>query len=151
MRRRSFMPEESTAPVNATPLIDVVLCMIVFFLIVGRLAETQRTPMRLPVSAVGTAQMPPDSFVVNIIPGESVSAPAQIIVNNEDVGYEGIEPALRERLERQPNVVVQVRAPRDAPYGMIEPALEACSKAGAAEVNLATERAGSEPAGGAIR
>ena len=41
MRRRSLMPEETVAPVNATPLIDVVLCMIVFFLIVGRLAESQ--------------------------------------------------------------------------------------------------------------
>ncbi|MBL0920674.1 MAG: biopolymer transporter ExbD [Phycisphaerales bacterium] len=135
------MPEDSVAPVNATPLIDVVLCMIVFFLIVGRLAETQRTPMRLPESSVGSAQMPPDSFVVNIIPGEG-GVGAQVIVNNADVGFEGIEPALRERLERQPNVVVQIRAPRDAPYGLIEPALEACAKAGAPEFRLATERAG---------
>lgn len=142
------MPEESVAPVNATPLIDVVLCMIVFFLIVGRLAETQRTPMRLPESASGTAEMPPDSFVVNIIPAAHPADPAQVIVNDLDVGFEGIEAALRERLERQPNVVVQVRAPRDAAYALIEPALEACARAGAPEVRLATERVGNSAGGG---
>ncbi len=142
MRRRSFLPEETVAPVNATPLIDVVLCMIVFFLIVGRLAESQRTPMRLPESASGMPDMPPDSFVINIVPGATPGAEPTLVVNDAQVHFDEIEALLKARLETHPNVVVQVRAPRDAPYGLVEPALEACARAGAPEVRLATERIG---------
>lgn len=135
------MPESNIGAVNATPLIDVVLCMIVFFLIVGRLAETQRAPMQLPQSVSGEQETPPNSLVINIVPGEGPGSATRVIVDDDEVGYEGIEPALRARLARQPNVVVQIRAPRGSTYGLVEPALEACGRAGVPDVRLATERA----------
>jgi len=135
--------EDTVAPVNMTPLIDVVLCMIVFFLIVGRLAETQRSPMELPESISGRADMPQDSFVINIDPGGRDGDPGAgpiVMVDDEIVGYAAVTSLLRARLSREPNVVVQIRAPRDAPFGLVEPALDACAEAGVRDVRLATRR-----------
>lgn len=141
MRARPLRQHEGVSPVNATPLIDVVLCMIVFFLLVGRLAQTQRIPMRLPESASGSADMPRDSFVINLVPGEGPGGAAKILVNDLVVGIEGVAPALSARLNDNPGVTVQIRAPRDIAYGQVEPILEACASAGVTDVRLATDRA----------
>lgn len=147
MRRRALTPAaEPVAAVNATPLIDVVLCMIVFFLIVGKLAATQRTPMQLPESVSGAPDMPPDSFVINILPAVG-PGPVMLMVDNQEVTTDRIGPLLAARLARNPRVTVQIRAPRSTPYGVIEPAIEACAAAGVRDVRLATERADTPPAG----
>lgn len=151
MRHRRRPEPEATSPVNATPLIDVVLCMIVFFLLVGRLAQSQRTPMRLPESAAGSADMPRNSFVINLMPGDDPSGPPRALVNDAPTPIDGVGPALAARLRTDPTVTVQVRAPRDMAYGLIEPVLEACAAAGVADVRLATERADGAPTGGAGR
>ncbi len=140
MRLRPRRQHDEVSPVNATPLIDVVLCMIVFFLLVGRLAQTQRIPMRLPESASGSADMPRDSFVINLVPGEGAGGGVKILVNDAVIGIEGVGPALSARLNDNPGVTVQIRAPRDIAYGEVEPILEACASAGVSDVRLATDR-----------
>lgn len=141
MRRRSIIPpSEPATAVNATPLIDVVLCMIVFFLIVGKLAATRRTPMNLPDSASGAPEMPPDSFVINIVPSDA-GRPPSVVIEAETTDLAGITPLLQSRLARNPRVTVQIRAPRDAAYSAIEPAIEAAAAAGVRDVRLATDRA----------
>lgn len=155
MRSRPRRQQEDVSPVNATPLIDVVLCMIVFFLLVGRLAQTQRIPMRLPESASGSPDMPRDSFVINVVPeGGSPASPTgagvRILVNDQVVGLDAVAPALAAHLVTHPAVTVQIRAPRDVAYGVVEPILEACASVGVADVRLATDRsgAGAAPVGG---
>ena len=48
MRLRHRVHSGSFGKINVTPMIDVVMCLIVFYLIVGRLAADQRSGMRLP-------------------------------------------------------------------------------------------------------
>ena len=144
MRPRAFhRSEPASAAVNATPLIDVVLCMIVFFLLVGRLAETQRTPMDLPESAAGLAERHAESFVINLLrePDGGVS----VVVNEDPVTLDRVGPMLEEKRRAYPGVVVTIRAPRDLPYGMLEPALRAAAAAGVSDVRLATRPAAEGP------
>jgi len=57
--------------VNVVPMIDVVLCLIVFFLLVGHLAAERRSPMNLPMAA-DASKLPiatGEAIVVNIEPG----------------------------------------------------------------------------------
>ncbi len=52
MRRYAPRPTRFDA-INVTPLIDVVMCLIIFFLIVGKLATIQGPAVNLPASAQG--------------------------------------------------------------------------------------------------
>lgn len=149
-------------PINVTPLIDVVMCLIVFFLIVGKLAS-DASAVRLPDSAVGRASSAGQAVVISIARGDLPgSAPAQrwgegpgvlarVFVDGQPVAGENeLVAAIRERaalllgvpesgdLARAP---VHIRADRDLPYGAIEPALRAAGRAGIPGVRLATERA----------
>ena len=142
MRRRSTSARsETNAAVNATPLIDVVLCMIVFFLIVGQLAEGQRLAMDLPEAMTGESERPRESYVINLVRDGSSDEPMHV-VGGETLTLEGIETSLRERAAREPDLAVEIRAPGDAPYRWVERAMDACAKAGVSDVRLAASRPG---------
>lgn len=143
MRPRTLIrsTHSGAEPVNATPLIDVVLCMIIFFLIVGNLAEGQRAAVELPESASGQEDTAPESFVINLVEDDEGGEP-RVMANADEVGMEGIAPALREAIARNASVDVQLRAPRDMGYGWIERVLELCAQAGVRDVKLATQPIG---------
>jgi biopolymer transport protein ExbD len=67
---------EGVGHINVTPLIDVVMCLIIFYLIVGRLASGQGRPIDLPSTGVGQTGTPPKLVV-------SVAAPAAGAVEPE--------------------------------------------------------------------
>ncbi len=139
MKARSLQRRtETSAAVNATPLIDVVLCMIIFFLIVGQLAESQRLAMDLPEAMTGESERPQDSFVINLVRDGGFEP--RIVVNGQDLDLEQMERDLRDRATRTPDLTVELRAPGDAPYRWIERAMDACSRAGVSDVRLAAAR-----------
>src|SRR3954471_23644333 len=54
MRMRRGMPRSVGGEVNVTPLIDVVMVLIVFFMLVARIGvSTGAEPMRVPASVRG--------------------------------------------------------------------------------------------------
>src|SRR5215813_6805895 len=53
MRRRR-MPDIKEGGVNVTPLIDVVMCLVIFFMLVAKIGVTTGAePMTLPASILG--------------------------------------------------------------------------------------------------
>src|SRR5262245_29295771 len=61
-RRRIHHP---FGEINVTPLIDVVMCLIIFYLLVGKLATDRKVQIKLPESTVG-AEAEPEVLIVNI-------------------------------------------------------------------------------------
>ena len=47
MRFRTFHHAPASGKINVTPLIDVVMVLIVFYLIVGKLAADRKAPVQL--------------------------------------------------------------------------------------------------------
>jgi len=148
--------------INVTPLIDVVMCLIIFFLIVGKLAS-DASAVRLPGSAVGRVPGEDGGRRPLVISMALASAPgatppvswggvmARVFVDGQSVSGPGeLEGLLRERLGGSPAATepgampaqrpVHLRADRDLPWDAVQPVLQACSKAGVLGVRLATER-----------
>lgn len=140
-RRPTPQRAETNAAVNATPLIDVVLCMIVFFLLVGQLAEGQRLPMDLPEARTGEEDLPRDSVVINLVREGDADEP-RIMVSGDPLDLQGVEQLLRERSAATADITVEVRAPGDAPYRWVDDAMDTCARAGVRDVRLAASRPG---------
>jgi biopolymer transport protein ExbD len=104
--------------VNVVPMIDVVMCLIVFYLMVGQLALNRAAGVRIP------------------------ETDGALLLDGEPTTAERLAGELTGRTARQPDARVEVRADRDTPYGLIRPALNAARDAGIAEVELVTERSG---------
>lgn len=124
--------------INVTPIVDVVMCLIVFFLMVGRLSQARLAELQLPASARGDAAHTADPLVINVVPAPGG---ARIVVEGRDVDAGLLEVLVRERLVAAPSTPIQLRADRALAYGAVEPVVRACRAAGAPSLRLVAERA----------
>jgi biopolymer transport protein ExbD len=115
------------------------MCLIVFYLIVGKLAQDQRSNIPLPVSKTGSVEKTQDPLVINVVPGRAGEA-ARVVIDTHEIAANELELAIRDRLSSKPGVVVELRASRDLSYGSIASIIRACKNAGIESVRLATER-----------
>lgn len=78
MRRVRLTPSRSTAleAINVTPLIDVVMCLIIFFLIVGKLAHEQGARVNLPSTGLGTTDNDQKAVIITVAPVNASEKPA---------------------------------------------------------------------------
>ena len=137
MRHRSFIKSERRGGVNVTPMIDVVMCLIVFYLMVGQLAIDRRAGVVVPASTTGEERADrTDALTIN------VSRDGAVLVDGEEVPIDRLRGELEGRLARSEGAPVQVRADERAGYGALRPVLDALGAAGAANVELVTRREG---------
>ena len=134
--------------VNVTPLIDVVMVLIIFYLIVGRLAMDRSAPVALPRAGTGVVEQAQRPLLVTVAlardpaPGAPVdAADARLILRDRFMTPEELTAALSAEREADPALIVQVRADRRLPFGAVAPVLDAARSAGLSSVRLVTERA----------
>lgn len=147
MRRRHLHPPHASGKINVTPMIDVVMCLIVFYLIVGKLAADQRSNIRLPVSSTGATDKAQDQLVINVMPG-APPAGTRVVIEAADIPLENLEATIKDRVASKQDLVVEVRGSRDLSYASVATVIRACKSAGVASVRLATERAAGAAGGG---
>ena len=122
---------------NVTPMIDVVMCLIVFYLMVGQLAMARRAAVDLPDAASGEALVSEtDAIVVG------VARDGSLTLGGDPIEPERLAGSLRGRLWREPGASVRVRADERATMRALRAALRAIEDAGARAIELATEREG---------
>jgi biopolymer transport protein ExbD len=150
MRRRSITGthHSSLEAVNVVPLIDVVMCLIIFFLIVGKLASERGMAVNLPKAASGREEASHSVLILTIAkapdsaPKTGLGAMGIIVqVDGKDAAdLKAVEAAVFAHINNQPDTSVQVRADRDLSFGVVEPVLRAAGQGGAKSVRLATEK-----------
>ena len=175
-KKRKGMPNVHGSEVNVTPLIDVIMCLIIFFMLVAKIGVNQgNKAMDLPFSYLGKKiEDMGNTLTLNILPkgdmekikaaNEADRIPAtdyQVValVDGEErdlpVKVGDVSPTypLREVLTKmkaryKKNFKVIIRADADLPFHLVEPTLDECASAGATSINFTTQK-GEEPAGGA--
>jgi|GEM_PF-360467 len=163
-RRRANLNQTSYEPVNVTPLIDVVMCLIIFFLIVGKLAGDQASLVRLPTSSVGRGERDDRAVIVAVAPASAAAGGTLwggVLVRISVDGLTAKDPTELQRLLRElggaklllaglsaadlKTLPVVVRADRDLPFAAVEPALAALASVGINQVDYATQRVEAGP------
>lgn len=138
MRRRLLHPPHRVGHVNITPMIDVLMCLIVFYLIVGKLASDRLPPMDLPLAVMRDERAPGEDFVISVRPaGDGL---VEILVDASPVTLGVLAEMVSARFAAEPHVTVLVRADRRLTYAHVSPVIAACRRAGAKSVDLAVER-----------
>lgn len=146
MIHRRIRPEHAFEGINATPLIDVVMCLIIFFLLVGKLVTDREKLVKLPDTLHGESTKSADPFVIDVVKSQGqgdawlAGVGQAFIVGNEIADVATLERAVRDRIRNHPDTTIEIRADRELPYGAIEPVLRACARAGGMNVRLATEK-----------
>lgn len=134
MRLRTARHLPPAAKINVTPLIDVVMVLIIFYLIVANLGRAPLPRVALPDSRSGLDEADRTPFVITVLPS------ARVIADGLEVAPEDLPALLRSKLPDPAAAVVHLRADRDMPYARVAPIIDACREAGLTSVKLVARR-----------
>jgi biopolymer transport protein ExbD len=139
----------SRAPMqaNLTPLIDVTFLLIVFFVLVAQINNSQIvTEINLPEPQQSVSEEPEQDedsrLIINAIPAPD--DPARVVayrLGSRDypanaTGLARLAEELRSARQDRANLIVDLRADRATPYGMVHPAMRAAASVGIHRINL---------------
>jgi len=150
MKHYRMPPARDLAP-NVTPLIDVVMCLIIFYMLVAKIGINTgvlKSGIELPVSLQGIKLTDVGNTInLNVIRPPDGDFP---LVSTLDPGtgqlvtiavLEGSKHPLADFLTvmkgQNANFMVNIRADRELPYRFLEPVLIACNEAKVKTFNLA--------------
>lgn len=132
--------------VELTPLIDVVLLLLIFFMVSTSFLRREALAVTLPDAAAGRAAAPADEIVVQI------GAAGEYIVQGERLASterEALAAALSAWADTSAwagaERPLRIAADRDARHQAVVRALDAASQAGFVHVQLATRPLDDEP------
>lgn len=119
---------------NVTPLIDIVMVLIIFFLLVGQLAMDRQTAVDLPEAASGEPATPERAPIAIVI-----DTTGTLTIDGRTTQPDKLDPVLRVLMKQQPGASVQIRADRASAYGAVRTVLDTCRAAGIETVELAAK------------
>jgi biopolymer transport protein ExbD len=118
---------------NLTPMLDVVLLLVIFFMVGTQFAE-EESEFEVMLPTVSQAQpltAAPDSIVVN------VRRDGQILVDGRAISSRELLGMLRAAQQRYARQAVVVRRDGKGEYQNVMTVLDACRRAGIVNVQLA--------------
>lgn len=161
MARRGIEPM-AEEHVNVTPLIDVVMCLIIFFMVCGRLAKDEREGGSLAVPLASQGREINDQrgrLIINLVPDEKSLPPGldpnnaadkeaiaeararsrpQIYVRGKTIPPDQLWTILSTESKLDRDVKVMIRADQKLSYEYVAPILVDCARANIKSVNFAT-------------
>jgi biopolymer transport protein ExbD len=155
-----FRPPRPVAmTLNLAPMVDVMMCLIIFFLLASKLVDAQHRPLNLPYAQAAREVSRGElktRVVINIRPSADDPLRADYVVEGWDgrritehvLQPDEISAYLQARAaraaERDTELRCVIRADEDVAYGHIEVVLRGCGLAKVAKV-VFSARAGREP------
>jgi biopolymer transport protein ExbD len=134
------------APViNMTPMVDVILCLLVFFMAATRLYDWDENEFVVNVPEVSDAApltAAPDDLLL------TVSRPGSVLVGEKTYDLGGLVAMLREARGRYGNQGVVIRGEASLTYQNLADVLSACDEAGIRNVRLPVRSRDEQPGAG---
>jgi biopolymer transport protein ExbD len=135
------VPASENPELNLTPMIDVVLQLVIFFMVGTQFVDRERKiDIDLPlVSAAAPLTEKPDELVVNI------AKTGDITLSGKVVTPEDLRRRLEEAKQSYKDQAVVIRGDRDCIYQQVMTVVDLCKQAGIDNLQVAT-RVESSPA-----
>lgn len=133
---------EETPHINMTPMVDVVLCLLVFFMVATRLYDWDESQFNVKVPQVATAApltSAPEDLVLTI------AGPNQVEMLGEVHNLPSLTDVLTKAREAYADQSVQIRGDAKLAYQDLADVLAACEKAGIASVRLRVQPLPQDP------
>jgi biopolymer transport protein ExbD len=146
MRRRGLEPMHDEH-VNVTPLIDVIMCLIIFFLCCSTLAKSEANDqVQIPRAKLGQ-EMPEQRgrLMINLLPRTRIAdgtvnpgEEPDVIIRGQPVALADLTAFLRKEKQETPDIKIILRADEGLTYNWISPVLISCVQANITSVNFST-------------
>jgi biopolymer transport protein ExbD len=124
----------SSAQINVTPLIDVLLVLLIIFMVIQPHRE-QRLPVRAPAPATGDAPASPQTLMLTVDPSFNLE------LNSKPIELQELLPLLSTLMEQRPleSRTFMIKGPPLTPYGSIVLLIDLAKGAGVVNVGLLSD------------
>ena len=157
--RKHRMPEIKEGGVNVTPLIDIVMCLIIFFMLITKIgvatgADTKIDPpetiLGQPIEEMGNTltlnvrgARGLDEPIVTALLDKATREPREIKIVEQrgPVRDKPLERVLTAFQTANPKAQVIILGEKDLPYHLLEQVLISCANAKITNVNFQTKNA----------
>ena len=119
--------------INMTPMVDVILCLLVFFMAATRLYDWDESEFVVSVPEVAAAApltAAPDDLVLTVL------RPGSVAVGETTYNLDGLATLLQEAGRRYANQGVMIRGEASLAYQDLADVLSVCDAAGIRNVRL---------------
>jgi biopolymer transport protein ExbD len=132
-----FQPRSAEEPdLNLTPLIDVVLLLLIFFMLSTRFIDEGRLQLRLPeAGTVPEATEADDRVVIEVTAQGGYRVNGRALINNSP---ETLAAAIGKAAGNNRAMPVTVRADARATHQSVVTAMDVAGRAGYRQINIAT-------------
>ncbi len=124
---------EDVPYINMTPMVDVILCLLVFFMAATRLYDWDESEFVVSVPEVAAAApltAAPDDLVLTVL------RPGSVAVGETTYNLDGLAALLRTARGRYANQGVMIRGEASLAYQNLADVLSVCDAAGIRNVRL---------------
>src|SRR4051812_48568630 len=135
MRRRHRMPSMQEGGVNVTPLIDIVMCLIIFFMLVAKIGVSTGADqsIAIPASKLGAELKDPgQALTLNVRPGlgdepmitalvEGGNQPQEIKLVDTVTNTRPLLEVLKKIKANKPDLKIIIRGDEEMGYKYLEP------------------------------
>ncbi len=151
MRRRGIPPSHQNHP-NVTPLIDVVMCLVIFFMLVAKIGVNTGADTKILIPASIQGQEIKDmgnTLTLNVQSGPLDQPLVTALVKGDLRELKVVDPTtgarqlaaeLTHHRNNNPDLKVIIRGEDDMDYRFLEPVLLACAEAQVKEVDFNTRK-----------
>lgn len=139
----SHLQNDEAPFINMTPMVDVILCLLVFFMAATRLYDWDESEFAVQVPEVADAApliAAPDDLILTIV------KPGQVAVEETVYGLDDLGELLREARARFVNQGVMIRGEATLAYQDLADVLSVCDAAGIRNVRLPVRTLDEAPA-----
>lgn len=158
------MPKPAAMDLNLAPMVDVMMCLIIFFLIASEIVSAENLKKLVLPDAAAAETVDKSELgwrvTINVLPGsEDGGTPAEYVVGE----WDGQQVVQRERTPEELDELLAahakraeqagqqlrcvIRADREARYAEVEVVMRAAAKAKIANLVFAAEKVSAEEAG----
>jgi biopolymer transport protein ExbD len=119
--------------INMTPMVDVILCLLVFFMAATRLYDWDESEFKVSVPEVAEAApltAAPDDLILTVV------RPGAVAVGERTYDLDGLATLLSEAHARYVNQGVMIRGEASLAYQDLADVLSVCDAAGIRNVRL---------------
>lgn len=135
-RRKLRRPHAEEVGLQIAPMIDVVMLLLFFFMLTGKLMQGQK--MRtLDLPRATSAVIPKDVSGRDIL---NVDGEGRIFAGEQEMDLKELKAYLKQRLIDYPPLKIYVRADARTPAKQIKQIMEAAAEGGAVEVIIASHQ-----------
>lgn len=131
-----FQPRRAEEPdLNMTPLIDVVLLLLIFFMLSTRFIDEGRLQLRLPEAGVEPQSLQRDAVEIEVTAEGSYRVNGRALINNSP---QTLAAAIGKAAGNNRAIPVTIRADARATHQSVVTAMDVAGQSGYRQINIAT-------------